>query len=244
MSESFPPPGPPAGSRAGPDRTAAHLGATSAAARTAPGDASAQPGAARAGGRRGPAAGRCGRDRCRSSWATTTLRRRRAAPTTQADTDLGGVATYDDLTREHTTRAVEYPQSPPVGGDHFGAWADCGVYDAPLPDELAVHDLEHGAFWFSYDPGALDAPAVAALAAELPENGIMAPYDGLDAPVVATVWGRQLALTGPDDPRLPLFLDAFAGGDTAPEPFASCAGGLSGADLQRAADALSGTGSA
>ena len=40
-----------------------------------------------------------------------------------------------------------------------------------------------------------------------------------------TVWGRQLDLTGADDPRLQLFIDQFAEGVTAPEPFASCAGG-------------------
>jgi hypothetical protein len=44
--------------------------------------------------------------------------------------------------------------------------------------------------------------------------------------VVVTVWGRQLALVGADDPRLPLFLHRYGGGETAPEPFASCAGGV------------------
>ena len=43
-----------------------------------------------------------------------------------------------------------------------------------------------------------------------------------------TVWGRQLRLTGADDPRLPLFVAAFGDGHTAPEPFASCAGGMTG----------------
>ncbi len=55
----------------------------------------------------------------------------------------------------------------------------------------------------------------------------MAPYPGLDAPVVVTVWGRQLSLDGADDPRLGLFIEAFGAGETAPEPTASCAGGLS-----------------
>ena len=40
------------------------------------------------------------------------------------------------------------------------------------------------------------------------------------------MWGRQLALTGADDPRLRLFIAAFGDGHTAPEPFASCAGGI------------------
>lgn len=158
--------------------------------------------------------------------------------------DLGEVRRYDDLARDHVDHPVGYPQSPPVGGAHYGAWADCGVYDAPLPDEVGTHDLEHGSFWFTYDPDALDADQVAELADQLPENGIMSPYVGLDAPVVVTVWGRQLALTGPDDPRLALFLDEYAGGPTAPEPMASCAGGLRGAELDQVGAQLAGTGAA
>ena len=43
--------------------------------------------------------------------------------------------------------------------------------------------------------------------------------------MVVTVWGRQLDLTGADDPRLELFIDEYSEGVTSPEPFASCAGG-------------------
>lgn len=158
--------------------------------------------------------------------------------------DLSTVQEYDDLARDHVTDPVDYPQTPPVGGPHHPSWAECGVYDAPLPDEVATHDLEHGTFWFTYDADSLDADQVAALADQLPDNAIMSPYEGLGAPVVVTVWGRQLALTGPDDPRLALFLEEYAGGTTAPEPFASCAGGLSGADLDQVAGELAGTGPA
>ena len=137
---------------------------------------------------------------------------------------LADVRTYDDLEAVHTTDDVDYPQSPPVGGPHAPAWLDCGVYDEPVRDENAVHDLEHGTVWITYDPEA--GVDVGALEEALPQNGILSPYDGLDAPVVVTVWGRQLALDGADDPRLPLFIDTYGGGETAPEPFASCAGGI------------------
>ena len=138
--------------------------------------------------------------------------------------DLSGVKEYDGLQVTHTPAEVNYPQSPPVGGPHAPVWLDCGVYDQPVRNENAVHDLEHGAVWISYDPD-LDADDISALAGALPQNGIMAPYPGLRAPVVVTAWGRQLDLTGADDPRLALFIRAFGGGETAPEPFASCAGG-------------------
>ena len=141
--------------------------------------------------------------------------------------DLTAVRVYADLSRAHTPDDVDYPQQPPVGGPHDPAWLDCGAYDAPVRDENAVHDLEHGSVWITYDPD-LGPDDVASLKEALPQNGIMSPYDGLRSPVVVTVWGRQLALTGADDPRLGLFLQRYAGGSTAPEPFASCAGGING----------------
>lgn len=138
--------------------------------------------------------------------------------------NLDAVEIYDDLDPAHTPGDVDYPQSPPVGGPHDATWLDCGVYDEPVREENVVHDLEHGTVWITYDPdGEVDVETLAGL---LPQNGILSPYPGLDAPVVVTVWGRQLELDGADDPRLPLFLDTYAGGETAPEPFASCAGGV------------------
>ena len=132
---------------------------------------------------------------------------------------------YAGLPNDHTEDDVDYEQAPPVGGPHDPVWLDCGTYDAPVRDENAVHDLEHGAIWISYEPGLSDDD-VAALADSLPQNGILAPYDGLPAPVVVTSWGRQLRLDGADDPRLELFIAAYGDGHTSPEPFASCAGGV------------------
>ena len=139
--------------------------------------------------------------------------------------DLSEVVVYDDLKVVHTPADIDYPQSPPVGGPHDPVWLDCGAYAEPVRDENVVHDLEHGTVWITYDPD-LGEDDVATLAEALPQNGILSPYAGLDSPVVVTVWGRQLALTGADDPRLELFIDTFGGGETAPEPFASCAGGV------------------
>ena len=154
----------------------------------------------------------------------TLLAQLRPAP---VDRSLDRVRVYQGLRRDHTPDAVRYTVTPPVGGPHDPEWLECGAYDHPVRDENAVHDLEHGTVWITYD-GSLPASDVAALARRLPENGLLSPHAGLPSPVVVTVWGRQLRLTGPDDPRLPLFLAAFGDGHTAPEPFASCAGGVTG----------------
>ena len=141
------------------------------------------------------------------------------------DLTLDAVEVFEDLPTTHTDEPVDYPTEPPVGGPHADRWLDCGVYDEQVPAENLVHDLEHGTVVIAHDPG-LDEDDVAALVDELPQNGILTPWAGLDAPVVVTVWGRRLALTGADDPRLPLFIRELGNGETAPEPRASCAGGI------------------
>jgi hypothetical protein len=151
-----------------------------------------------------------------------------------ADTrDLDAVESFEDLSTEHLEigESFDYPQSPPVGGPHSPVWLECGVYDEPLPEVNVVHDLEHGTTWLTYHPDQVDARGVDRLAGLLPDNGILSPYPDQDAPVVITVWGRQLELTGPDDPRIALFVADFGAGETAPEPFASCNGGADPDDL-------------
>lgn len=140
--------------------------------------------------------------------------------------DLGEVRVYDDLDPTHETGEIDYPTSPPVGGPHHPQWLECGVYDTQVSAENLVHDLEHGTVVITYRDDAVDADGVDRLAAQLPANGILTPWAEQTADVVITVWGRQLELDGPDDPRIPLFVDAFGAGETAPEPYASCAGGL------------------
>jgi hypothetical protein len=138
--------------------------------------------------------------------------------------DLTLVETWEIADRSHTTDDLTYPQDPPAGGAHAPVWLACGVYDEPVREENAVHDLEHGTVWITHDPD-LSASDVEELAAQLPDNGIMSPREDLPAPVVVTVWGVQLRLDGADDERLGLFLEEYGDGHTAPEFGVSCEGG-------------------
>jgi hypothetical protein len=143
--------------------------------------------------------------------------------------DLTLVETWEISDRAHTMDDVTYPQDPPAGGAHAPIWLACGVYDEPVRDENAVHDLEHGTVWITHDPDLSDDDR-AALAERLPDNGIMSPREGLPSPVVVTVWGVQLRLDGADDRRLALFLEEYGDGDTAPEFGVSCEGGTPAPD--------------
>ncbi|WP_207400588.1 DUF3105 domain-containing protein [Actinomadura roseirufa] len=140
---------------------------------------------------------------------------------------ISGLVKKDGLGRDHTTQAVKYATSPPMGGDHDPVWQNCDarVYDRPLRDENAVHSLEHGAVWITYRPG-LPADQLARLKTKVSSTDytLMSPYPALDAPIALTAWGRQVKLQNAADERVDAFLRAFVKGPQTPEPGASCGG--------------------
>ncbi|WP_253259772.1 DUF3105 domain-containing protein [Subtercola boreus] len=147
-------------------------------------------------------------------------------------TKADGVQTFTGLTQKHVTGTVTYPQVPPVGGNHAAVWLNCGVYDQPVPNENAVHDLEHGAVWVTYDASQVTGDQLTALRAALPTTYIvLSPYVGLPSPVVASAWGAQIQLTGADDTRLADFLKTYWQSPNAPEPGAACTGGVTAPGL-------------
>lgn len=140
--------------------------------------------------------------------------------------DITGLQKISGLTNTHTDGQVRYPQTPPAGGPHNPVWLNCGIYNQAVPNENAVHSLEHGAIWITYRPG-LAADQLAALHRIVDSNTkeIVSPYPGLPAPIVASAWARQLRPTSADDPRLTQFIRAFRDGTQAPEPGGPCTGG-------------------
>jgi hypothetical protein len=135
---------------------------------------------------------------------------------------LDDVKVYDYTDRSHTTDPVHYKEDPPVGGPHYPTPQQCGIYDQPVQNEKAVHSLEHGAVWVTYDPS-LPESDVKTLTDQLHDSYLLvSPYEGQDAPVVATAWNHQLALTGVDDPRLADFIAEYRQGPQTPEPGSPC----------------------
>jgi hypothetical protein len=140
---------------------------------------------------------------------------------------IEGVIAVTGLTNNHTEDDVDYPTYPPMGGDHYPVWLNCGFYDKIVPDAPAVHDLEHGAIWIAYRPDATDAQLQQLKALADGETHILvSQYPGLRAPFVLTAWGRQLDLDDIADPRFQQFIDTYIRAGDAPEPGAACEGGL------------------
>jgi hypothetical protein len=133
------------------------------------------------------------------------------------------------LEHDHVTGPVTYSILPPVGGPHNPIWMNAGVYTKPIPSERAVHNLEHGAVWITYNPN-LPASEVKTLTAfvtrqkliEEPASEVgfsgeanryidLSPWtsNSLRSPIVISAWGHQLRLTSATDPRLQQFVDTF-----------------------------------
>jgi hypothetical protein len=149
------------------------------------------------------------------------------------------------LPHDHVTGPVTYSVTPPVGGNHNATWMNCGVYDKPVPNERAVHNLEHGAVWITYQPSlpqseldqlkAFVAKQTMVPSAEGASSRYMdlTPYPGLPSPIVITSWGFQLKVSSPADPRLQQFVNKFrASSAYTPEYGGACTGGV-GTPLQK-----------
>jgi hypothetical protein len=138
--------------------------------------------------------------------------------------EIEGVETFENTT-EHVEGEVDYEQSPPAGGPHNAMWLNCGIYDQPVPNENAVHSMEHGAIWVTYDADALSDEELSTLRGELPSSYVvLSPYEGLDSPVVLSAWNHQLKLDSADDERIGQFFEEYWRSQNVPEPNASCSG--------------------
>lgn len=147
-------------------------------------------------------------------------------PVPAASIQIEGLQTFQNLASNHVDTPVTYPQSPPVGGDHASAWLNCGVYSQPVPAENAVHALEHGAVWATYDPAVVPAEGVEALRKALPATYVvLSPLEGTASPIMLSAWGAQVGLDSPDDKRVEQFVSKFWQSPNAPEPGAACTGG-------------------
>lgn len=140
---------------------------------------------------------------------------------------LGDVQTFE-FDRGHVSDPVTYEQTPPAGGPHFSRWQNCASYGAPLQNENAVHSLEHGAAWITYQPD-LPADQVELLRSKADSQSyvLVSPYPDLPAPVVVSAWGAQLTLDSANSDALDAFLRKYRQSPNAPEPGASCSGGIS-----------------
>ena len=111
------------------------------------------------------------------------------------------------------------PGEPPTGGPHFLQPLGGGIFDDPVADGNAVHALEHGLVWISYNPdlvGAAGQELLEDVAGDFRHDVILSPRPRNEMAVAAVSWGRILRLDAPDQELLRDFIRTNR--DRSPEP--------------------------
>lgn len=141
--------------------------------------------------------------------------------------EIEGAVVYDNLANEIVEGPIQYDIEPPPGGPNAGVVQDCGLYRVPVQNENAVASLANGAVWIAYDPE-LPAEDVDNLRAFAEDQlfVLLAPYPGLESPVVLTAWGVQAHIDNTLDPRIPGFIQEYMNGDQSPISNGTCSGGV------------------
>lgn len=104
-----------------------------------------------------------------------------------------------------------YNSNPPTSGWHTPQEARWGGHRTEIPDEVVLHNLEHGGIWISYrDPG--DAALIEkleALAARYRSKVILTPRPRNDSPIAVAGWERLMKLETYDEGRIVAFINAY-----------------------------------
>ncbi|MEE9247146.1 MAG: DUF3105 domain-containing protein [Dehalococcoidia bacterium] len=114
------------------------------------------------------------------------------------------------------TRVTTYRSDPPVSGPH---WSDAnapipwGVYPQPIPDEVLIHNLEHGGIVIHYRSSA--DPVIRQQLEEFVQNQpggtegfILAPRNNLPATITMSGWEYYLPLFQINEPLMRNFISA------------------------------------
>ena len=122
---------------------------------------------------------------------------------------------------QHVARGEPHPSynsNPPTSGWHWGdGVAGPGIKDRPVPDELVLHSMEHGAavVWYKDDLSKSDVERIKKAFNDASGKKIMLPRKNLDVPVALTSWNYLLKLKTIDEEKIKEFIET--NNDRAPE---------------------------
>ena len=142
---------------------------------------------------------------------------------------IAGLVTYPRPSRGHdNSLQIPFEGLPPAGGVHNDAWQNCGIYEEPVLPQNAVHSLEHGAVWVTYNPEMLAEEEVGTLQNRVRGQNylLLSPFPNQPSPVVLTAWGLQLEVDSVTDERIETFIERYQSGPQTPERGAACTGGI------------------
>lgn len=122
---------------------------------------------------------------------------------------------------------IAFTDLPPMGGPHHPSWQNCGIYREPILARHAIHSMEHGVVWVTYNPEAVGSDQVSELEDMVRGRGhlLLSPYPDQAEPIALTTWDIQLTVESTDDNRIERFIERYRQA-RGPEVGASCSNGV------------------
>jgi hypothetical protein len=120
------------------------------------------------------------------------------------------VAVLNSSHVDQSASVTDYNSDPPTSGNHWGSTANWGVHEEPVPNELQVHNLEHGGIVIQYN-STVPADQVEVLRQITNQCNVkllLAPRPEMTTPVAVTAWGYILELDGVDRDQIQEFIEA------------------------------------
>ncbi len=104
-----------------------------------------------------------------------------------------------------------YNSNPPTSGWHTPETAPWGAHRREIPDQVIVHNLEHGGIWISYrDPSNTElVDRLETLAGRYRSKVIVTPRPQNDAPIAVAAWTRLMKLDEYDEDKIVRFIEAY-----------------------------------
>ena len=122
---------------------------------------------------------------------------------------------------------VTYKTDPPTSGSHWGSPAaptPWGIKDVTIPNEVIVHNLEHGGIVIFYKAlTQAETDQLKDLVRVMEQNGfpkiVLEPYPTMsDARIAVSAWRWSLKLPSYDDVQIVKFVKSHYESPEAPEP--------------------------
>jgi hypothetical protein len=131
----------------------------------------------------------------------------------------GFVEEMPDEGRDHVPEGtqVDYESDPPTSGPHYASWAPPDLYRDVVPDELLVHNLEHGHVVIYYNPSQISNESATKISELTNEydgqwDAVLAvPRPEMDNELTLTAWTYKMELEQYDEELIDAFVDAYRG---------------------------------
>ena len=119
-----------------------------------------------------------------------------------------GATHVDDLNAK-----VEYKSDPPTSGDHYFLPSVWDIYDRPVNQLQAVHNLEHGGIVIQYGDDVPDAAVdqLSEFYREDPNGMLVAPLPRLGDDIALTAWTHLAKCPRFSEEAFTAFRDAYRG---------------------------------